>query len=316
MTPENNSHIIKIKSTRKSYTIDYKLIDEYKKINNYYALSKKTNINVSTLIEWVNREYEFKQELHRKKHKRLGGAGRKIIYPPDFDHMLLAWFNNERENKRAVNYKQLKEEAKKRAGKKITLWWIRGFVRRFNLSIQKITHTKQQTTLDQHKKTELAINYINSLNELAINYEEMLIINMDETPFYVDSIPKSTLEIAGTQQIDIVTTGHEKERMSLVITCTASGVMLPTLVILKNLKSVPKCAVPRDVFVEASGIGGCGFMNEHIMIKYINRILIPYLQGRPCLLILDKLKAHKTDMVINHMKQNNIQQFLIEAGFT
>jgi hypothetical protein len=83
----------------------------------------------------------------------------------------------------------------------------------------------------------------------------MVILNMDETPFWIDSIPKTTLEVAGTQQIDIVTTGHEKERMSIVITCTASGVMLPSLVILKNLKSVPKCAIPRDVFVEVTGIG-------------------------------------------------------------
>ena len=317
-TPDNNSVVEKIKSTRKSYKIEYKLkiIGEYKKTKNYYALSKQTKINISTLIEWVNREYEFTQESNRKNNKRLSGPGRKLIYPADFDSALLAWFNNERENKRAVSYKQLKQEAKKRSGKTITLWWIRGFVRRFNLSIRKITHTKQQTTVDQNKKTELVINYINSLNQLAINYEEMVILNMDETPFWVDSIPKTTLEVAGTQQIDIVTTGHEKERMSIVITCTASGIMLPSLVILKNLKSVPKCAIPRDIFVEVSGIGGSGFMNEHIMIKYINKILIPYLHGRPCLLILDKLKAHKTQMVINHLKRNNIQQFLIEAGFT
>ena len=79
---------------------------------------------------------------------------------------------------------------------------------------------------------------------------------------------------------------------------------------------MPKCAIPQDVFVEASGQGGSGFMNEYIMIKYINRILIPYLKGRPCLLIFEKLKAHKTEMVLNHMKINNIQQLFIEAGFT
>jgi hypothetical protein len=62
---------------------------------------------------------------------------------------------------------------------------------------------------------------------------------MDETPFYVDSIPRTTLEEVGTKQIYIVTTGHEKERISVVITCTASGIMLPTIAILKNLKSVP-----------------------------------------------------------------------------
>ena len=137
-TPDN-SVTNKIKSSRKSYKIEYKLkiIREYKKTKNYYALSKQTNINISTLIEWVNREYEFKQESNRKNNKRLSGSGRKLIYPADFDSGLLAWFNNERENKRGVSYKQLKQEAEKRSGKTITLWWIRGFVRRFNLSIRK-----------------------------------------------------------------------------------------------------------------------------------------------------------------------------------
>jgi hypothetical protein len=91
--------------------------------------------------------------------------------------------------------------------------WIRGFVRRSNLSIRKVTRTKQQTTVDNQKKTKLEIYYINSLNQLGINYDKY-------------------------------------------ITSTASGVMLPSLVILKNLKSLQKCAIPRDVFVEVSGIGG------------------------------------------------------------
>jgi hypothetical protein len=102
-TPDN-SVTNKIKSTRKSYKIEYKLkiIREYKKTKNYYILSKQTNIN---LIEWVNREYEFIQESNRKNNKRLSGSGRKLIYPADFDSALLAWFNNERENKRGVSYK-------------------------------------------------------------------------------------------------------------------------------------------------------------------------------------------------------------------
>ena len=56
------------------------LIEEYKQIRNYYELSKKYKIAVSTLIEWVKLEFELKQELSRKKHKRLSGAGTKLIF--------------------------------------------------------------------------------------------------------------------------------------------------------------------------------------------------------------------------------------------
>jgi hypothetical protein len=62
---------------------------------------------------------------------------------------------------------------------------------------------------------------------------------MDETQFLVDSIPTTTLNAIGARQVDIVTTGNEKDRMSVVITCTLSDLMLPTYVILKNLKYDP-----------------------------------------------------------------------------
>jgi hypothetical protein len=139
---------------------------------------------------------------------------------------------------------------------------------------------------------------------------------MDETQFLVDSIPTTTLNAIGARQVDIETTGNEKDRMSVVITCTLSDLMLPTYVILKNLKYDPKCAIPNDIISEASGIGGTGFMNENLMVKYIDKVLKPYLKDRPCLLIFDKLKAHKTDIFLDYMKKNNIQQFLIDAGFT
>ena len=68
----------KIPVKRRSYSIEFKLkiVEEYKKIKNYYALSKQCNISVSSLIDWVNREYEYKQELMRKNRKRLSGAGK------------------------------------------------------------------------------------------------------------------------------------------------------------------------------------------------------------------------------------------------
>jgi hypothetical protein len=115
VTPDNNPDISKkIKSARKSYKIEFKskVIEEYKKTNNYNALAKKTNLKISSIIEWVKKEYEYKQELCRKNLKRLSEGGRKIIFAGDFDQELLEWFKKERENKRAVNYKQLKNQGK------------------------------------------------------------------------------------------------------------------------------------------------------------------------------------------------------------
>ena len=147
--------------------------------------------------------------------KKLPGGGRKRKMK-NVEKSLLDYFSSEREQKRSVFYKKLKTEAERLTNLKFTISWIRRFANRNNLSVRRVTHTEQKTTKKQEKKTELVIEYIRNfaINNLAINYDECVIINMDETPFDLDSIPNTTLEIVGTRKIDIWTTGNEKNRMS------------------------------------------------------------------------------------------------------
>ena len=93
-------------------------------------------------------------------------------------------FQNERENKRAVSYKQLKLQAERITNNCVTIWWLRGFVRRNSLSMRKITHTEQQMTSHKNIKTEILINYENPLNELDINYDNEVIINMNQSDYF------------------------------------------------------------------------------------------------------------------------------------
>jgi hypothetical protein len=62
---------------------------------------------------------------------------------------------------------------------------------------------------------------------------------MDETPFYVDSLPGITLEEVGTKQIDIVTTGHEKKTN---ISCHYLYCLWNNAAYIRNLKNFIKRA--------------------------------------------------------------------------
>jgi hypothetical protein len=55
-------------------------------------------------------------------------------------------------------------------------------------------------------------------------------------------------------------------------------------------------------------------MDQYFMVKYIDSIIKPYENGSKCLLLFDELKAHKTELVYNHLLKLNIQPFLISAG--
>ena len=78
---------------------------------------------------------------------------------------------------------------------------------------------------------------------------------MDETPAYFDMVPTRTIDFVGTKTVDLLNSGHEKTRFSLVITVRADGSLLPIGVIFKGLKKVPKCIIPDGIFVYVNDIG-------------------------------------------------------------
>jgi hypothetical protein len=52
------------------------------------------------------------------------------------------------------------------------------------------------------------------------------------------------------------------------------------------------------------------------MVEYINQILIPYVKGRPALLLLDEFSAHIHADVIKVLSDNNIKTCFIPGGYT
>ena len=64
---------------------------------------------------------------------------------------------------------------------------------------------------------------------------------MDETPAYYDLVPTRTLETIGSMTVDMLNSGHDKTRFSLIITIRANGILLLIGIIFKGLKKVSKC---------------------------------------------------------------------------
>jgi hypothetical protein len=69
------------------------------------------------------------------------------------------------------------------------------------------------------------------------NINPDLIINMDETPVYMDMVGNTTLAKRGEKEVLIQTTGHEKQRMTVVLAVTLSGKKLRPMIIFKGADS-------------------------------------------------------------------------------
>ncbi len=76
-----------------------------------------------------------------------------------------------------------------------------------------------------------------------------LVINMDETPMYFDMLPQRTLAKKGSKEVRVRSSGSEKKRLTVALTCTGSGKMLPALAIFKGKRKL-KFSSPKNVEVQ------------------------------------------------------------------
>ncbi|RNA15037.1 Pogo transposable element with, partial [Brachionus plicatilis] len=155
------------------------------------------------------------------------------------------------------------------------------------------------------------MEYLNNLNIESSKYPKELILNMDETPFYLDMTMNKTIDKIGSKTVDIVTTGNEKSRFTVVLTITAGGQFLAPYIIFRRLKKVPKVTAPDNFHLNASY---SGTMDQYIMIDYIDKVIKPYLNGREA--ILDQFKSHYTPMVESKFINEKIKPIYIPPSLT
>ena len=91
------------------------------------------------------------------------------------------------------------------------------------------------------------------------------IVNVDETPSYLENPSKETIDIKGEKNIEIVTYGKDKCRITAVLGVTASGYKLPLLLILKGKSGRIKekkfktieCAKNKTIFIKCQDKAWC-----------------------------------------------------------
>ena len=102
-------------------------------------------------------------------------------------------------------------------------------------------------------------------------YELSLIGNADQTPLTFDMPSNSMVDSKGTKSVSIMTTGHEKDRFTVMLACLGDGTKLPPYVVFKQ-KTLPKDLVlPRGIHVRAQAKG---WMDKSLVKDWLNSIWI------------------------------------------
>ena len=77
-------------------------------------------------------------------------------------------------------------------------------------------------------------------------YPRSLVGNMDETPAFFDMVPSKSICKTGSEECIVRTSGCEKKHVTIVLSATADGKMLPPMIIFKGktTKTIKKLRVP------------------------------------------------------------------------
>ena len=250
---------------------------------------------------------------------RITSARRRGKWPL-LEKEVCTFIDNRRRRGVGVSRALIRLEALKVAGKlkikefKASEGWCTKFMRRHSYSIRRPTKIAQK--LPKHHE-----NKIIDFQRFVIrhrhqnNYELSCIGNMDETPVYQDMLPATTVNKKGEKTVILKSTGHEKNRYTVVLACMADGTKLPPMIIYKRTMR-PKGNFPKDVKLHWNAKG---WVDEDACKLWVKDIWTKrpggYFKPRS-LLVWDKFSAHLTEGVRKTLDDTKTDIAVIPGGLT
>ncbi|CAI7843731.1 unnamed protein product, partial [Closterium sp. NIES-53] len=282
-------------------------------------VARESGIHRKCLTEWKTQAEKLKAS--HAARCRLHGRGRSSWYRP-MELKVYAQLLDWRRRGVAVSVSRLQDwsckvmkvlfsEVKWKGSQR----WSERFRRRWNLSVRMKTKVAQKT--QEHVATqskEFWQFFRNARNEYAI--DNRYIINADQTPLWLEMPATTTVEQTGVKSVPIRSAGYQKERVTVMLACTATGEKLKVWVFFKR-KTLPKGDFPNDVVV---GCQANGWMEATGVIQWLDEGVVLFLkpkfgvQSRSAMLVLDSYRGHLTKDVKARFAALNIVPAVIPAG--
>ena len=301
---------------RQSFTAAFKLkVIQVAEAEGNRAAARKYDIAESNVRRW-RADKENLNEAPKQQKARRGKSAKW----PEMEEELLNWVKEKRQEGCAISTTSLRLKAKtiaKAAGNeefKASQGWAYRFMGRHGLSVRRRTHLSQRLPDDIEAKTRSFQRFVIKKRK-AYDYPLASIGNADQTPLTFDLPRQTTVAVKGSKTINVSSTGHEKDRFTVMLSCTADGRKLPPYVVFKR-KTMPKEKLPNGVIVR---VHPKGWMNEELVDDWLRCVWgrrVAGLTRRRSLLVLDAFRCHKTEGVKETMRKMNTDLAIIPGGMT
>lgn len=313
--------VAKKRGKYRSYSLGFKMsvVEEVHKCQESIAdVAAKYGVPRTTILSWENqlRAQNTKVPKTVRGVHLHSGSGRLLSYPTDVDDEIAEWILVRRDAHLPVCRELVKVKARHLIKPHNTQFtasdgWLQKFMFRHGLSLRTCTSISLKLPAQLEKKVECFLNEVRVLRSVN-NYPINLIINMDETPMFFDMVPEQTISKKGVKEVRVHSSGAQKKKLTVTLTCTGDGRMLPALVIFKGKRKL-KFKTPEYVHV---AVQKKGWMDSELMVRWLRGIVLPYTEKRKALLVIDSFSAHMTEEFIDEAKANNIDVAIIPGGCT
>lgn len=131
----------------------------------------------------------------------------------------------------------------------------------------------------------------------------------------MDSLSSTCIEKVGAKDVTIRSTGHEKMRITVMLTARANGTKCKPYILIPRKRPVKE--VEQKIGSRAIvKYEGTSWMNTSLTVDFIKRSLGRSLFGRKRLLVWDSFKAHLTEETSTLLRNYNIFQAVVPGGCT
>ena len=303
---------------RISYTTREKLaIIKYAEAHGNRAAGREHNVPESNIRQWR----KMKERLVKSSRSQRANRGKTAQYP-QIETPILKFIEDRRAAGLPVSTTEIRLKALAIAktveggnGFKASVNWCYRFMARHNYSIRRRTHISQQLPADFDDKLIKFQQFIISQRKKN-EYDLGLIGNADQTPLTFDLPSEMTVAKTGSKSVNMITTGNEKNRFTVMLACTADGQKLMPYVIFKR-KTMPKDIFPPGIIVR---VQEKGWMNDSLMKDWVKCVWGKRnggLRRKRSLLVLDAFRCHRSEFMKDILtSEHNTDLAIIPGGMT
>ena len=279
------------------------------------SVCNSININRKLINDW-NKQFPQLIDAMNNKAKSLCKSMQSCLFP--FSDSLLSFIFELRQQGMAVNTSMILMKAAKisrqfcEKSQEAQISCVRHFVKAQGLVHQLGTHESQKAPEETQTEALDFMGVIHPKLQLQCR-SKAFILNMDQTPIPFTFNSKSTLEVVGARTVDVHKSTNDTKQATAAITITASGKMLPPLLVFKGAKN-GRIAKKEFPTFDKSMYYTCqenAWMDERVMLLWVEKVLKPYVESAPegivPLLLLDSYCCQVMASVVNEIQDLGVE---------